>query len=468
MMTALGLCWFLPMAKPVRAANVPYVIQTGCQEINSQHGYSTMNCSLGNVTAGNVIIFSGDQLASALPTITATETFTCPAGAQNVGSLSTIIWSCFVVLASSHTSFTIHVVGTSNLYSTFAAEVQGLGSEDSGARAAANAVTVSSTTAATNEWVYTYCNDFSLSLRPTSPNLQILSSYGNTLAGSDGLKSLSEQQIRAASGAFTTACTQTTDGSSAQPQISVLAFAQSSPPAPPMVQIVQQCMEMGSDQASTCELNNTTSGNKIIVTFISLSNGTAATASCTESCTCPTNSQVIHTYTNQFVHGTCYADTSSGHALFTVSLGGGATDQFMITAMEISGLQTGIDAGSEAAAAATTTSYTTAANNEWTTCSGDDKGATMTDPQVPGNSFLTAGTNTMDNTGGVNIQTDRLTSFAKTTTSSGANTCSYTQASTSTPFISTASFGVASTTQGDADSVILFIQNPFRLNWRLW
>jgi hypothetical protein len=427
--------------------------------MNSQHSAASMDCSLGNVSAGHVIIYSGDQLAATLPTITATESFTCPAGAQNVSSLSTIIWTCFVVLASSHTSFTIHVVGTSNLYSTFAAEVQGLGSEDTGARAAANAVSVSSTTAATNEWVYTYCNVFALTLRPTSPNKQILSSYGNTVGGTDGLKSLSEQQIRASSGAFTTACTQTTDGSSAQPQISVLAFAQSSPPAPPAVQILQQCVTMGSDQAANCELNNISSITKIVFTFQSLSNGTTATGSCTGdgggvTCLCPANAQINHVYTQRYVQGVCSSDPGVAYGVFSIQVGGGATDQFQITGMEVSGLTSGVDAGSEAAAAATSVSYTTVRNNEWTICVGSDNGATMTDPQVPGNSFLTIGTNTNNPSGGTLITSNRMTNIAKITSTSGSNTCSYTQTSTTNPFIATMSFGAIS--GGRAKSQIVF------------
>jgi hypothetical protein len=104
--------------------------------------------------------------------------------------------------------------------------------------------------------------------------------------------------------------------------------------------------------------------------------------------------------------------------------------------MEVAGLSTGVDAGSEAQAAATTVNYTTAAANEWTLCATADYGASPANAMVIGNSFLPAGATFYPvNTRGTG-QLSQITTLKKTV-SSGSNTCSYTQTGSTNPQIVT-------------------------------
>jgi hypothetical protein len=103
--------------------------------------------------------------------------------------------------------------------------------------------------------------------------------------------------------------------------------------------------------------------------------------------------------------------------------------------MEISGLNTGVDAGSEANSLTQTLNYTTAGANEYTVVGGMDAPGTVL---APGGT-LTQATESSSS----KFTTFRQLAMIGTTVASGANSTSMTGAN-STPAMAGLSFGVSS------------------------
>jgi hypothetical protein len=432
----------------VAGANAPYVSQACGQAQDFANHILTMHCHLENTTSGDTIIVSvsGDT-TTVVPT--ATETLTCPAGAVITNSIYRI-YTCYVATASSHSAFDISVTASGGtgqgIFHLIAEEVQGLGAIDASASGGSSTSPASITTAANNEWVHQACWMTAKGAAVAAPFTQVV--MASAYLTSVTVDAITGREVAAASGAQSVGCTPTSV--SFFGGISVLAFAQSSPPVLPSQNVVQWCMSSNADTASGCILNNVTSGNKVL--FLNsvqgpgastVANGCLANGSST-TCVCPSSAQVQASYTlpqgaTNIITAACYADLASSFTTFQPL--GTCASCFLhaLIAEEINGVNTGVDAPSEASATATTVNYTTAANNEFTMCAAVDYGASPANAQVPGNSFNSSGSGAYDNnTRGAGQTTDILAQ--KKTASSGANTCSYTQTGSTNPQIVTMSF----------------------------
>ena len=413
--------------------------------------YTGVKCNIANVSAGNTIILTAG-INTGTVTITSTESFTCPAGAKaNDTYLATE--ACYVVLASSHAQFNIDLSGpvtNPGIVYMIAEEVQGLGAFDSGSAAAASpypstVTTVNTTTAATNEWVHAGCVGFAGTPNGVAPGSPFHSIVEGAGGGGTNWMSMTEQYIQPSATTFAASCSYT--GGTTRTAISVLAFAQSSPPPVPAINIVQWCISTDTDTAEQCVLSNVTSGNKVVFMEMGQASGTI-NGNCSRNgtvnssyCTCPASSQVWSAYTtpntNNIGIQVCYGDLPASYTTFNPQ---STADTRTIIAMEVSGLNSGIDAGSEAAALAQTVNYTTAIANEWTFCAADDIPTSAAAAMLPQNSFNNSGTGVYsNNTRGVGY-TNSFGAYKKTV-SSGSNTCSYTYSNNLHPQIATASFG---------------------------
>jgi hypothetical protein len=431
---------------PARAANAPLVLQVCNQTLdNGAHVYSGVKCNLVNTASGNTILMTAYVISGT--TITATESFTCPAGAQATRG-SSVIMSCYVVTASSHSQFAVDLSGAvtnPGVVSVTLEEVQGLGAIDSSASAAAASNTVNVTTAATNEWVHAGCLDLATTPNGIAPNSPFTQLVESASGGGTNWMDMTERYIQPSATTFAAACTFT--GGSV-PMVTALAFAQSSPPVVPAINIVKWCTSSDTDTAEECVLNNVTSGNKIVFMQMGQQSGTA-TSNCSingsassSNCVCPSAAQIHQHYTtpntNDIGVVICYQDAASSYTTFNPLAA--SNDSRTIVAMEISGLNTGIDAGSEGGALAQTINYTTALANEWTFCAADDIPTSAAAAMIPGNSFAFPGTVTYSNNSrGVGFT--NAFGASKVTVASGTNTCSYTYSNNLHPQIVVAAFG---------------------------
>jgi hypothetical protein len=284
---------------------------------------------------------------------------------------------------------------------------------------------------------------------------------GQNSAGSN-IWTETAQTVAAASGSQSVGCTGTTAFFGG---ISVVAFAENSPPPLPAINIVQWCAASDADSSTGCRLNNTANGNKILmvgamqtgspatITGNCLANGSATT------CTCPSSAQVQASYslpqgTTVITSAACYSDLASGYTTFDAQQQCTGCAQHSIVAMEVNGLSTGADSGSAAAALATTVNYTTAQANEYTLCGATDYGASPANAMVPGNSFLPSGATFFPNNTRGAGQNSTI-AVGKVTVSSGSNTCSYTQTGSTNPQIVTFSILPIPVTPANNHGVIL-------------
>ena len=436
----------LAVAPRASAVNIP-IWPNNCATAATNFGTtaSTQSCVLNNVVSGRtVLIAASSQSTSASVTASGGETVTCPAGAVGLFGAGAIrVQLCYIVLGSSHATLTITNAssgGTNQVEDLIASEMQGVGSVDASSASGANATSVSTTTAGSNEIVFEACRGFSNDIAPGSGFSQIGFANATTTATQDSRTFFGYQIVSAAS-TITTACTIT--GGTSSNVIAALAFSVSGAPAPPAIGLVQWCQLNAPQTSATstlCPLHNTVSGNKVLTASVQSNNAVPITINCTgtETCVCPSNSQTLssNVYAGLFVVlGLCYADTTSGHATFTTTAsnnsGAGTTHHQWV--QEVSGLLTSIDSGSEANAVAATVNYTTANANEWTFCYAADNNA---NPMAPASSFSAIG-----QAEGVITPTQQTLVMAKTTVSSGSNTCSYSITSGTQPLIATFSFG---------------------------
>jgi hypothetical protein len=443
--------WFvlLLLLAPCAKANAPYARQVCSQVGTLTNFFNGMNCYLSNTVSGNTIIVS--VVGNGTPTaLTATESLTCPNGAKTSNSIYNQ-QSCYVLTTTSHSSFTVsYTASNPNSQGTLALqvqEVQGLGSFDTSAGATSSPASI--TTAANNEWVYQECwgSGQTPNITVSSPFSQIV--MGMAAAGTSQMMSITGNTVVVSAGVQSVGCS---IGSVVFfGGISVLAFAQNSPPALPQVHIVQYCASSNADATGDCKLSNVTSGNKVVFLSRGTANGGTITANCfangvtySASCSCATTIQ--HTYSGPVTYGSggCYADLNANYTTFTAGTAVGMTNEYEVIAVEVTGLSTGVDGASAASALAQTVNYTTSANNEWTFCAGSDEGASSANPMVPGNSFITLASGAYDNNSRGQGQSTAV-SMGKLEPVSGSYTCSYTQSSSVTPQIVTLSFSYVPT-----------------------
>jgi len=428
----LLLLLFLPAG--ARAVNSPLVLHR-CAAAAPDLFVATINCVVGNVTAGNTIILD-IHYEGGSETITSTETFTCPAGSFNNSTISGHVYhlkKCYVVLASNHASFTIQLTAVGSpaaSYTLNAREYQGLSTVDGSSGAnAGNTLSLVVTTANSGEWIDTFCSDFSHSVSAGASMIQMQQTQSNPLDVSQW-RGWSGYRIGAGAGNYTVACT--TDTTSNFQQIVGLAFQVGSPPAPPAVLQAQECAGTTANSGSAeqeCTLANVVAGNAVVVGYLRRTAST--TPVCTELCSCPAGAAANQIYGGQTYYvQTCYVFLASSHALFSVRLNNAVA--WLLAVYEVSGIVS-FDSGSGCAASATSCTYSTVTTNEWTFMFAAD---THANPMVPGNSFEPRGY--LENVTGA---LDQAVIGAKTTVSSGTNTASYTETGSTTPMISAISFG---------------------------
>jgi hypothetical protein len=403
---------------------------------------------------------NGWSSPSGFTIVSSTESFTCPGGAQTLSGGYTTE-ACSVKLASSHATFNITVncnnAGSNGFaFVMIAEEVAGLGTFDSGsASAVSGSSSMTTTTANPNEYLWSFCADFSFGLAPGSGFSQNTES-DNQIAGGRNSRGLTQYQITTSSGNYTTGCT-SSGGTLTVQQIVALAFQQSSPPNVPAVVILQACqMNTSSGGASGgggCRLSNVQAGNKIIV--MQVTSGVLASATYSSIAT-ETLTYVTGTW-NTVVYGgvtysaiIAYVDVASPHSTFDtdtsyVSCPGCTALGYL--AMEVKGLKTAADTGSAAFCSAITCNYTTAINNEFTVMIAANTLPNTCCPTPPTPNQMTPGNGFSPwifAYGSSNTNDGQYLGATKTTVSSGSNTGSYSQSGSTSPVMSLLSFGIPS------------------------
>jgi len=459
----LILLLFIFCALPAQAVNNPIPSQDcGNGAANGNFGYNPQFCFLAGINTGDVIIIRVAQISQTNPTGTdftgTTEAPTCPSGstsnAPGAGGFSG--WNlntkiCYVVVASPHTSFLIQALatGTSHRESTLLATVYPNGSlgavDSSSATHANNALSLSVTTAGSNEIIFMYCTDFSVGL-VAGANTSQSSMFATTdiVVGNQEWRGFGGYRIAATANTYSVACTSTT--SLPYTAIAGLAFSISSPAAPTIYQYTQFCSNdsqaAGGTNSGGCDLSNTVSGNWVVAAFFfkGVSSAPTTAGNWTETGACQTNSWTSHVYGgNTYSLTICYVQTSSGHGTFHVDLDPGVGKNVWGTiAFEIPGLLA-VDSGSAAAAAATTVNYTTAANNEWTIGAAIDTFTTTGPTFQFGNSFIPIGWG-KNAVGTGSYDQGHYAAANKVTVSSGSNTFSYSLTGSASPLISVLAF----------------------------
>jgi len=410
----------------------------------------------GDVSGSGVFGSQGISITSA------TETFTCPGGAVNTVGAS-ITKGCYVQLASSHATFNIsaNITGTGTYFALvmIAEEIQGLGTFDAGSATNVTGSSMTTPTANANEYIWSYCSDYSFGLTPGSGLSQNTMSSGNY--NGQNAMGLTSYQMAGAAGNYTTGCT-SSGASLTALMIVALAFQQSSPPTVPSVATLQAChfntFIGGGSDGGGCTLANVQSGNKVIVAIItkgitlySMLDGSIAT----EALTIPSGTFNTTTYNGTTYGGAVgYVDLASNHSSFNASM------QFLVChgctapgyyAIEVTGLNSGADTGSAAWCAATTCNYTTLTSNEFTAMLTGNNVQAQASPGVttlpyqmfPGNGFLPLLFSYMS-TPPVLSEPGQYMGATKITVSSGANTGSFSQSVSNAPIITMLSFGVVS------------------------
>jgi hypothetical protein len=440
------LLLFIPIQ--ARAINTPVMVQS-CSAIIS-HSLLSQSCTLENTTSGNTIIIDswyGCNSCSASMSGTG-ETLTCP-GTLSVSQpfFSGIqgYFRCFVTTTANHATFTATASITAGaMTGVIAREIQGLGAVDTGSYSAcANCTSTSTTTAANNEWVDAACwgavsdiasgTGFTQSIAATSVTpLDAGVSASNHFG-------YAETQFVATAGTISPSCSFTSIYSSLTGVVPT-AWAISGAPSPSSISIIQHSAYNwdGGANSGTGVLYNVGSGHKIVIGFLTNNtNAPPVNFTCTETCTCPSGSQVQHTYSRAMISGVCYADTTSSHAKFTFFESDGIGTPVFILGMELTGVLTSYDTSSPAAAAAQTVNYTTVSPNEYTFTFGADTTGTTIAPASsfnPINGMLTYSGSILPFVG--------LSESKVTATSGSGHTTSFTSAN-STPMISELSFGVS-------------------------
>ena len=429
------------------AAVVPYVIQANGVGGNDS-STSSMTATLANTHTGTGykiwIIYSTYSTGE---TLTATETPTCPSGAladnpSYFGSSSFRLRFCYVDPASTHTSFSATVnspTGGSSprIWGLLVMEVYGFasGADTAGANNSNNSGSMTVTTNNANEYIEAVGFDFSTNAFVGTGFTQ--RGYNGGQAGTTASRMIEEYKFAATAGSYTTSFTSV--GSFPRILIVAIPFQTAGSNPLPSQRINQFCIGHNlSGGGVQCDVSGLSAGNKLVAAGSSNTGSTIFTAGFTgETPVCPLSSQITHTYGGPITAGLCYADLASNHSTYSPGMNVGSpsfvTD---VTVMEMVGLNSGVDAGSEAAAAAQTVNYTTASANEYTIAiASDSTGTTM----APASGF---GQTSQDSD--PTVSSWQILTMAKTTTSSGSNTVSFTGANT-TPLIATFSFGVPST-----------------------
>ena len=434
--------------------NVPRLVQS-CEGQRPNAFSSTIECNLPNTTNGNIIIVKYSNFAAS-ETWTSTETLTFPSGAQsswNYLGFPRHAGIGYVVTTSGHADFHVKYADSgSNVNSLIVEEWAGIGSIDSSsATQATSGLSVSVTTAANNEKVFIACSDGSAAdIQPGSSSITQDNSIGitNVHSGNANYRAWSGSQIFATATTASVSCTATT-GTSAGEQISALAFAISSPPATPTINILQQCgfnFNNGGDGGGGCSLSNTLSGSTIIAAFTTHGTATQPGPTGTETFTCDSGTFLSHTYSSQLTSVIiCYVKTGSAHAKFTTYIdygacGGCVTPQLYVLEIAAGSLAASSDSGSATAYAAQSGSYSPTNANEPTFMLASDRDASAGVGEVltPNNSFLPI---TGIWTANTTVQAQQSLLAAKVSSSSGSQTASWSYTNTNSPMTSVEAWG---------------------------
>jgi hypothetical protein len=420
--------------------------------VTTSAGSNTVSCDMSNVVSGDVVLIGINFVNTLTYSVTGTETPTCPTQLKKVdtGGNDHAIQGCYLTLASSHADFNITVtMNTQDISRQVALEVwelAGLGAVDTGSRTAVNAKTTSFTTAADNEFAFTFASDLCDQISPSGSNDQfgMMNSADDTQVN---YRQLDMTQTTGTAGSYTSAYTSTGSSGANVQFLIVVAFAISGGHPQPSIYPNQQSQYLFADVtvgSKTVYFQNTLNGSKGVVSYHETGTSTArtCTVSTGETCVCLSGSYITHTYSS-VVYGQqiCYTDFTSAHSgivKFSINDPGNASTFDFLDGREMVGLQTGADTASASSAAAITVNYTTLNANEWTYGLGVD-GSTTYAPNLmtPGNSFSPAVNGFSDKPGSIYMEGMAADIV---TVSSGSNTFSYSMTSSSIPLISVAAF----------------------------
>ncbi len=448
----LRIKWLLPLllvlAPSAGAVTpVPYWTNQCAVPRDNANTVSTLSCTLTNVVAGRTIIANGAGSATSITVSSPTEALTCPAAAVGGnGTTSAFTKACYVVLASSHSTFTVTVTssgGFNRVYFASAREYVGLGAFDVGCGGTLS-TSCSLTTANAGEWLDVLGTDTLTELVPQTGFFQ--QQYGTTSAIVNNSDQKSANFYKITGGAGSQTAQWTCVGACAASSTAALAFQVSSPPALPSVVLVQTCSfayPNTTRSSAVCPLHNYTANNMVVWTWASHVETRPLGTCFGPNCICPDNSSAFHLYNppnTTYGTGVCVGfDTVN---IATTAWGtqvhfGSGQSVIEEQVMELSGVNTSIDVGSEANANALTVNYTTIQNNEYTVTACFDNNANPLLATSP--AAQVGNTNDLD----LSLIQTQMTSTGQVTALAGSgHTTACSMTGSSVPLIGTLSFGI--------------------------
>ena len=399
-MQRVGLILLLLAFAPLARAVDPLVVNR-CSDAAENNNATALTCAMNSTTTDVIILqlnayVATGSLGTVVPGISATETFTCPAGAKadyiqtSPANAENVTWMCYVFPASTHSQFitTVTITG-GTLNSVSMQQIKGLTAVDSSSATNANGLSVNVTTANSGEWIQQYCIAYSDTLIPNSTNFKNLDqvSFAQTttfLAGVKDWRADAAYVMGGGAGSYTSSCSETNNIGTVR-EIVAIAF-QATSASHPVPEIVQSCtLDSDVNLGSGCSLYNTTAGNTIVLGYYLKSTGFIfGSPACTESCTCPGAAGISATYAGlPFVQAMCYVTTASSHSQFSVNSGApGGSFQYIMIAVEVKGI---VSFNQGAACASNTCAYNATAGNYVIMFSCDSYTGTAI---TPGNSFV--------------------------------------------------------------------------------
>jgi hypothetical protein len=405
-----------------------------------------------NVVAGRTAIIDGTSASNSIALTSSSESLTCPAAANGgTPGVSVLTKKCYIVFASNHASFTVTATasgGLAEVYLIAAREYVGLGAFDVGC-GVGTGVSCSLTTSFAGEWLDVLGSDFCNDLAPQTGFFQQQYGAVNSGVSSQTVRSANWYMITGAAGSQTAQYTST--NSLPEPSTAALAFQISSPPALPSVVVVQSCTFAYPDTTRSsiaCPLHNYTANDVVVFPWTTHIETFPIGACSGPNCACPLNAQVFNVYNPpapgvSYGTGVCYGYDSVDAAITIwgpqTHFGHGESLLEMET-MELSGVITTVDVGSEAGAAALTVNYTTIQNNEYTVTSCFDNAANPLIVTAP--AIQSGNTNDHDSSF---LQTQQTVTTQVTATAGSGHTTACSETGSSLPLIATLSFGIIAT-----------------------
>jgi len=427
---------FLLFLCPAQSKASVYEQNNYCYNYVASFGSSaSLSCIFPTAVNSGKVVVTGHASDLTSFTTSCTETCVCPSPATQTFNLSGFIhqeFICYADITTTHSTFTFTItatVGGARSLMLEGFQVTGLGSGDDGAAGANNANTTNITTTGNNEYIFSTCNTTNVS-EPfaTGSNFQV-----GKIAPSDvnNIVNIDMGQNAATTGTYTASCSNGGSGGVVT-EVAAIAFTTSGGSVP-AVHIVQRCFVAGIASGGGCGLSNVSSSNKLLYNFYGQT--IAQLSPATGSPVCPANSYVTHNYGGvNFSTGMCYKDGASGNFGATASCGG--CNVLAVTEIEIAGLNTGIDTGSETGLAATSGTFTAAASNEWAMYSAQDNAA---NPMTPASGFTYIGT-WFTFSGCCNGGTQQFMLALEPNVPSGSNSVSYSLTGSTTPVMTVSAF----------------------------